>query len=506
MSTMNQAISIAEFSDLRPDVRAFIAKPGRLYIDGQWVEAASGKTFSTIDPATEQVICEVAEGGREDVDRAAKAAHKAFYEGEWSRMIPAARESLLLKWADLVEANTDMLAELESLDNGKLVLYAKMIDVPASVQLIRYYAGWATKIGGTTANVSIGIPNTEFHAYTLRQAVGVVGQIIPWNFPLVMAALKLAPALACGCTSILKPAEQTPLSAIRLVELAAEAGIPRGVINLITGFGETAGQAIVEHPLVRKVAFTGSTTVGKQVGRIAMDSLKRVSLELGGKSPVIIARDANLDEAIPGAANAIFFNQGQVCVAGSRLFVEEPIFDDVMSGMKEIASSMKLGGGRNPDSQMGPLVSKEQHDRVLSYIETGMREGGEVLIGGGRHDGKGYFVQPTIFKNCGSASTLYKEEIFGPVLVANSFKDADEIAAQANDTVYGLAASVWTQNLSLAHRLAKRIEAGTVWVNCHHLIDPALPFGGFKQSGIGREQAADGIELYTETKSVLMRI
>jgi phenylacetaldehyde dehydrogenase len=373
------------------------------------------------------------------------------------------------------------------------------------VQLIRYYAGWATKIGGRTANVSIGIPNTEFHAYTLRQPVGVVGQIIPWNFPLVMAALKLAPALACGCTSILKPAEQTPLSAIRLVELAEEAGIPRGVINLITGFGETAGQAIVEHPLVRKVAFTGSTAVGKQVGKVAMDSFKRVSLELGGKSPVIIARDANLDEAINGAANAIFFNQGQVCVAGSRLFVEEPVFDDVISGLKEIAGSMKLGGGRAPDSQMGPLVSKEQHDRVLGYIEKGVREGGEVLTGGGRHGDKGYFVKPTIFKNCDSASTLYKEEIFGPVLVATSYKDADEIAAQANDTVSRLAA-VWTRDLSLAHRLAKRIEAGTVWVNCHHLIDPALPFGGFKQSGIGREQAADGIELYTETKSVLMRI
>src|SRR5262249_54889715 len=415
--------------------------------------------------------------------RAARAAHRAFHGSEWSRMIPAVRESLLLRWADLVEANADMLAELESLDNGKLVMFAKMIDVPASVQLIRYYAGWATKIGGTTANVSIGIPNTEFHAYTLRQPVGVVGQIIPWNFPLVMAALKLAPALACGCTSILKPAEQTPLSAIRLVELAEEAGIPKGAINLITGFGEGAGQAIVEHPLVRKISFTRSTPTGKNMGKLAMDSLKRVSLELGGKSPVIIAKDANLDAAIGGAANAIFFNHGQVCVAGSRLFVEEPIFDDVMNGMTEIARSMKLGGGRSADSQMGPLVSKEQHDRVLGFIEKGVNEGGEVVTGGARHGDKGYFVQPTIFKNCGSASTLYKEEIFGPVLVANSFKDADEIAAQANDTVYGLAASVWTENLSLAHRLAKRIEAGTVWVNCHHLIDPALPFGGFKQSG-----------------------
>jgi phenylacetaldehyde dehydrogenase len=503
---MSQTVTVPEFADLSAPVRDFISRTQKLYIDGKWVAAASGKTFDTIDPATEEVICKVAEGDREDVDRAVKAAHKAFYEGEWSRMIPAAREAMLLRWADLVEANADMLAELESLDNGKLVMYAKMIDVPASIQLIRYYAGWATKIEGVTTNVSIPIPNTEFHAYTLRQPIGVVGQIIPWNFPLVMAALKLAPALACGCTSVLKPAEQTPLSAIRLVELAEQAGIPKGVVNLITGFGETAGQALIEHPLVRKIAFTGSTVVGKHVGKVAMDSLKRVSLELGGKSPVIIAKDANLDEAIGGAANAVFFNQGQVCVAGTRLFVEEPIFNDVMSGLKEIAGSMKLGGGRKPDSQMGPLVSKEQHERVLGYIDKGLSEGSEVLSGGGRHTGKGYFVQPTIFKNCGPASTLYKEEIFGPVLVANSYKDADEIAAQANDTMYGLAASIWTQNLSLAHRLAKRIEAGTVWVNCHHLIDPALPFGGFKQSGIGREQAADGIQLYTETKSVLMKI
>jgi phenylacetaldehyde dehydrogenase len=503
---MSQTADIREFADLSSAVRNFISRTQKLYIDGRWVEAASGKTFETIDPASEQVICNVAEGDREDVDRAAKAAHKAFYEGEWSRMIPAAREAMLLRWADLVEANAGMLAELESLDNGKLVMYAKMIDVPASVQLIRYYAGWATKIEGATTNVSIPIPHTEFHAYTLRQPIGVVGQIIPWNFPLVMAALKLAPALAAGCTSILKPAEQTPLSAIRLVELAEQAGIPKGVINLITGFGESAGAAIVDHPLVRKIAFTGSTAVGRHIGKVAIDSLKRVSLELGGKSPVIIAKDANLDEAIAGAANAVFFNHGQVCVAGTRLFVEEPIFDDVVGGMKEIAGSMKLGGGRSPDSQMGPLVSKEQHERVLGYIDKGRREGGEVLTGGGRHGEKGYFVQPTIFKNCGPASTLYKEEIFGPVLVANSYKDADDIAAQANDTIYGLAASVWTQNLSLAHRLARRIEAGTVWVNCHHLIDPALPFGGFKHSGIGREQAADGIALYTETKSVLMKV
>lgn len=503
---MNRTAAVPEFADLSPAVRDFISSPRKLYIDGRWVEAASGKTFETIDPASEEVICRVAEGGREDVDRAAIAATKAFYEGEWSRLKPGAREALLLRWADLMEANADMLAELESLDNGKLVTYARMIDVPASVQLIRYYAGWATKIEGTTTQISIPIPNTEFHAYTLRQPVGVVGQIIPWNFPLIMAALKLAPALACGCTSLLKPAEQTPLSAIRMVELAERAGFPQGAINLITGFGEDAGQAIVEHPLVRKIAFTGSTSVGRHVGKAAMDSLKRVSLELGGKSPVIIAKDANLDDAIAGAANAIFFNHGQACVAGTRLFVEEPLFDDVIAGIKNIAGSMRLGRGRSPESQMGPLVSREQQERVLGYIDRGLREGGEIVTGGGKHGDKGYFVQPTIFKNCSIGSELCREEIFGPVLVADSYKDVDDIAARANDTIYGLAASVWTQNLSLAHRLARRIEAGTVWVNCHHVIDPALPFGGFKHSGIGREQAADGVALYTETKSVLMRL
>lgn len=501
---MSHAALAKEFSDLSPAAAKFISKTHKLFIDGQWVAAASGKTFDTIDPATEKVICKVAEGDKEDVDRAVKAASKAF--PIWSNTIPSERERLILKLADLIEANAAELAELESLDQGKLMMYAQMIDIPASINLVRYYAGWATKIEGRTGNVSIGIPNTEWQAFSLRQPVGVVGQIIPWNFPLVMATLKLSPALAAGCTVVLKPAEQTPLTAIRLMELAEQAGFPPGVVNLVTGFGETAGDALVKHPLVKKIAFTGSTEVGRKIGISAMSDFKRVSLELGGKSPVIITADANLDEAIPGAANAIFFNQGQVCVAGTRLFVEEPIFNDVMGGLSDIAKSMNIGGGRMPTSQMGPLVSKEQQDRVLGFINKGVSEGGEVIAGGARHGDKGYFVQPTIFKNCGPESTLYQQEIFGPVLVANSFANADEIAAKANDSVYGLAASVWTNNLSMAHRLAKRIEAGTIWVNCHHMIDPAMPFGGFKQSGVGREQGWEGLEEYLEVKSVIMKI
>ncbi len=496
----------AQYSALGEAARRFIAEKRRLLIDGQWVDAADGKTFAAIDPATEGEICQLAEAGPDDVDRAVKAARRAFEDSKWSRMRPADRERLLLKLADLVEANTDQLAGLESLDVGKPLFLARIIDVHGTVEFLRYMAGWATKVEGRTLDVSIGIPNAEFQAYTLRQPIGVVAQIIPWNFPLAMAAWKLAPALAVGCTAVLKPAEQTCLTALRLGELIQEAGFPAGVVNILTGPGETTGAALVAHPGIDKIAFTGSTGVGKLIGKSAMDSLKRVSLELGGKSPVIIAADADLDQAIQGAADAIFFNQGQVCTAGSRLYAEQSVFDRVVAGVADIAKSLKLGAGYAPDTQLGPLVSGEQMERVLHYIDTGRREGGEVVTGGARHGGQGYFVQPTVFTNCGPNATVLRDEIFGPVLVASPYRSVDDIAALANDTSYGLAASIWSNNLSFVHRLTKRIKAGTVWVNCHNFVDPNLPFGGFKQSGLGRENGRDAIDLYTETKTVLMKI
>ena len=498
---MNQMTPI---SGLGQAAQSFISKPRKLLINGEWVEAASGKTFDAINPASESVVAAVAEGDAEDVNRAVAAARKAFEDSDWSRMTPADRERLLLKLADLVEANADELSQLESLDNGKLVFFARVVDIQGTIDFFRYMAGWATKISGQTLGVSI--PGAEWHAFTLRQPVGVVGQIIPWNFPLAMAAWKLGPALTTGCTCVLKPAEQTSLSALRLGELIQEAGYPAGVVNIITGFGETAGDALVKHADVDKIAFTGSTSVGKMIGRNSMDTLKRVSLELGGKSPVIVADDVDVEEVVAGAANAIFFNSGQVCTAGSRLYVQDKLFDKVVEGVAKVADSMQIGPGLDPTSQLGPLVSDEQLERVMGYIEKGRSEGGEVVAGGERHGNSGYFVKPTVFTNVKPDATIVREEIFGPVVVATPFKSVDDIAATANDTQYGLAASVWTKDLSLAHRLAKRVKAGTVWVNCHNFVDPNLPFGGFKQSGLGRENGAAALDLYTEQKTVLMKL
>jgi phenylacetaldehyde dehydrogenase len=484
---------------------------GKLLIGGDWVPAVSGQTFDVVNPATEEVICKVASADAEDVDRAVRAARAAFENPVWRDMAPADRERLMHRFADLIEANAAEIAEIESIDNGKLFMHALHVDLPAALGLLRYYAGWPTKIEGRTINPSLFIPGPDgkpldFFAYTIREPVGVCGGIIPWNFPLIMAMLKVAPALAAGCTMILKPAEQTPLSAIRLGELALEAGFPPGVLQVLTGFGETAGAAMVDHPGIDKIAFTGSTEIGKLIARNASATVKRVSLELGGKSPMIVGPDADLASAIPGLANGIFFNSGQVCLAGSRLYVEKSQFDTVVGGIADIANSMKIGSGLDFSNQLGPVVSEEQLQRVLGYIEKGRAEGGEIVAGGERSGNQGYFVKPTVMTNLAPDATPVQEEIFGPVLVATPYSDIDEAAKLANSTAYGLGASIWSRDNSFIHKMARRVRSGMVWVNCHLAIDAQVAMGGFKESGYGREQGAEGLDLYLETKSVTMNL
>jgi len=489
---------------LDPSVRGFVARRHPMWIDGRAVDAASGATFPTYDPATGEVIAQVAAGDREDVDRAVAAARRAFESGPWSRMTPSARGRLIWKLADLLEEHGDEIAQLESWNNGKPVTVARAADVPLSADCLRYMAGWATKIEGTT--VSVSVDGARFHAYTMREPVGVVGQIIPWNFPLLMAAWKLGPALATGCTVVLKPAEQTPLSALRLAELVQQAGFPDGVVNVVTGYGETAGAALAAHPGVDKVAFTGSTEVGKLIVQAAAGNLKKVSLELGGKSPNVVLADADLELAIPGAANAIFFNHGQCCVAGSRLFVEKKVFDRVVEGVAAEAQKIKVGPGLDPSTEMGPLVSDEQLRRVCGYLESGFTEGARALVGGKRKGERGYFVEPTVLVDTQPRMKVVREEIFGPVVAAIPFEDPAEIVASANDTPYGLAAGVWTRDVSKAHELAARMRAGTVWINCYNIFDAAMPFGGYKESGWGRENGKDVLEMYTEVKAVYTRL
>ena len=487
-------------------VEQFTTTPRQLFINGQWTDAASGKTFETPNPATGATLANVAEGDAEDIDRAVQAARKAFDEGPWSRMTPSERGRIIWRIGDLILQNAEELAQLESLDNGKPYAVALAADVPLAADLFHYMAGWATKIEGNSINISVPyMPGANFHSYTLREPVGVVGQIIPWNFPLLMAAWKLGPALATGNTVILKPAEQTPLTAIRLASLIAEAGVPEGVVNVVTGFGETAGAALAAHPLVDKIAFTGSTEVGRLIVHAAAGNLKKVSLELGGKSPNIVFDDAS-PEAVAGAANAIFFNHGQCCVAGSRLFVQQSRFDEVVEGVSEIAKSIKLGPGMNADTQMGPLVSDEQLRRVTGYLESGREDGATALTGGGRWGDTGYFVEPTVLTNTRPDMKVVREEIFGPVVVAAPFQSLDEIAAAANDSEYGLGAGIWTQDISKAHALAKKLRAGTVWINCYNVFDASLPFGGYKQSGWGREMGHEVLEAYTEVKAVTAQL
>jgi phenylacetaldehyde dehydrogenase len=449
----------------------------------------------------------VAEGDAEDIDRAVRAARRAFEDGPWAHMTPSDRGRIVWRIGDLILEHAEELAQLETLDNGKPYGVAKAADIPLAADLFHYMAGWATKMEGNSISISVPYaPGANFQAYTLREPIGVVGQIIPWNFPLLMAAWKLGPALATGNCVVLKPAEQTPLSALRLAELMAEAGVPAGVVNVVTGFGETAGAALAAHDGVDKVAFTGSTEVGKLIVQAAAGNLKKVTLELGGKSPNIVFSDADPDVAIAGAASAIFFNHGQCCCAGSRLFVQEDSFDEVVAGVAEIAKSIKLGDGMDPDTEMGPLVSDEQLRRVTGFLDSGKSDGATTLTGGSRRGDRGYFVEPTVLTNTRPDMRVVREEIFGPVVVAAPFQSLDDIALEANDTAYGLGAGIWTKDISKAHALAKKIRAGTIWINCYNIFDAALPFGGYKQSGWGREMGHEALEAYTEVKAVCAQL
>ena len=475
--------------------------PKKLLINGKWVAPKSGKTFETINPANEEVLALVAEGDKADVDEAVKAARKAFEEGKWPNIGPHQRAQLMFKIAELIDKHADELAELETLDNGKPLTFSRGFDIPAAAETFRYYGGWVTKIYGET-NPS----DPAFFNYTLREPVGVCGQIIPWNFPLLMAAWKLGPALACGNTVILKPAEQTPLTAIRLGELIMEAGLPEGVVNIITGFGPGAGSSIAEHPDIDKVAFTGSTEVGKLILQASAGNLKKVSLELGGKAPNIIFPDADLDQAVPTSMMGVYFNSGQVCCAGTRIFVQRDCYDEVVGKLANFSNKVSMGDPFDQKSTLGPLVSREQFDRVKGYLEVGKREGAKVAAGGEAGTGKGYFVKPTLFTDVKNEMRIAREEIFGPVGAAIAFTDENDAVLQGNHTDYGLSAAVWTRDISRAHKVARSLKAGTVWINCFNQLDPISPFGGYKQSGFGRELGKYAIDLYTQIKSVWMKL
>jgi acyl-CoA reductase-like NAD-dependent aldehyde dehydrogenase len=491
---------------LQPNTTTFLeTSPKKLLIGGEWVDAANGETFETLNPATGEVLALVAAAGEVDVDRAVDAARKAFESDAWQKMSGSERGNLLWKISDLIEKHSAELAELETLDNGKPLRVSQRVDVPQAVRHFRYYAGWASKIEGATIPVSF--PNQL--VYTVREPMGVVGLIIPWNFPLLMAAWKLAPALAAGNTCILKPAEETPLTALRLGEVLVEAGVPAGVVNILTGYGVPTGAAITAHPGIDKVAFTGSTEVGRKVMAAAASSnLKRVSLELGGKSPNVIFADADLSKVAKGAAWAVFSNTGQECVAGSRLFIERPVYDQVLEGLSAEAQKIRVGNGFS-NAHLGPLVSETQLKRVLGYIDSGRKGGAQIMAGGERLGGElsnGYFLPPTVFAHQGDALQMVREEIFGPVVAVTPFEEWDELVDRANNTSYGLAAGVWTKDISKAHRFAHAVKAGTVWINQYGLIDAAAPFGGYKESGFGREMGKDALELYTQVKTVWVNL
>ncbi len=478
-------------------------EPGKLLIGGEWVEGSS--TFATVNPATGDTLTQVAEASAEDVDRAVRAARRAFDDlgGPWRKLSASDRGKLLWRLADLVERNLEEIAELETLDNGKPIFESRYVDIPSVVDVLRYYAGWASKIHGETIN-----SREDAFTYTLREPVGVVGAIIPWNFPLLLTSWKLGPALATGNTVVLKPAEQTPLTALRLGQLLTEAGFPPGVVNIVTG-GPAAGQALVRHAGVDKIAFTGSTSVGKEIMRGAADTLKRVTLELGGKSPNIVFADSDLDAAVKGASTGIFYGKGEVCAAGSRLFVEKKVHDEFMGKLADRARKIKPGDPLDPKTRLGAIVSEQQMQTVLRYIESGKQEGARLVAGGNRvslDGGKGFFVEPTVFDAVENRMKIAQEEIFGPVLATIAFDDLDQVAEMANQNIYGLAAAVWTNDIKKAHGLARRLKAGTVWINTYNLYDAALPFGGFKQSGFGRELGREALDYYTEVKSVWVNL
>jgi len=478
----------------------FKAPQTRNLIGGKWQDAASGETIAIEDPATEEQIASVPRSGAEDIDRAVQAARAAFENPAWRKIRPIDRGKLLENIARKIEDHAEELAHLESVDTGKAISFAKILDMPSTIDVFRYMGGWCSKITGKTLPVSFD--GREYHAYTRREPIGVVGAITPWNYPLALGSWKIASALAAGCTMVLKPTELTPLSTLRLAELCLEAGLPEGVLNIVNGYGHEAGAALAQHHDVNKITFTGSTAVGKKIVEYSLGNLKRVTLELGGKSPSIVFADADLDQVGLGAALAVFFNSGQICFAASRLFVEEKVYDQVVEAVAAVARTFQVGNGRDPNTMMGPVVSRKQQERILGYVQSGIEQGATLVTGGKKVGDKGYFIEPTVFANARPSMKIVQEEIFGPVVSVIPFKDVEEVTRMANDTTYGLAANIWTRDIKKAHKLAHRLEAGSVWINCHGIIDAAAPFGGFKQSGWGREVSEEGLHVYTETKTV----